>query len=224
MQNKKLQYLTRYFTSDFIQENYPEFYQLVTTYFKYLDDNQFGKSIKITDNSDTNKIFDELLSAYYAQYFGSTIDATRYEVTDDNKRLFIELSKLINNHKGLKTLYDFLFSYMEDIRVALPNGTETTIDNVTYSLTEDAAFRYTLTVNQPLYKLLKLLIDLNPAGYLMQVDSTYVVPFVTDEYGLSSGFAPKLRYYFDELSFTTSSYYKISTGFTAKMRYGFETL
>jgi hypothetical protein len=111
---------------------------------------------------------------------------------------------------------------MEDVSVALPNGSNLTIDNIVYSLAEDDVFQYTLTVNQPLYKLYRLLAGLNPAGYLMRVDSDFVIDFLTEPAGLYSGFCNKYRIEFSEMLYDYSSYYKISSGFSVKMRYGFE--
>jgi hypothetical protein len=115
---KKLEYFTTPWTPDHLEYMYPKFKDFVRVFLRYLDYNSIHKTLTLTNNNDLNKIFPEFLSSYLDQYLNGVIDFTKYDLTYNNKQLFILLSRLLNNSKGTQKAFSYLFRSLTNIRIA----------------------------------------------------------------------------------------------------------
>jgi hypothetical protein len=136
---KKLEYVSHTFASDYINDNNPTWEQFLNAFAEYLDQSLYGDAINFTDNLNYNKIYSELLQSFVDQYFGSFIDTNKYSLTDDNKKLFMSISKIITGLKGNQESYDFLFKYLQNINIEDSEGGSTLVDefNIIYEENED---------------------------------------------------------------------------------------
>lgn len=120
---KKLEYLTETIITPFIRDNYPNWELFIKEYFKYLDNGFFNKIINITDNNNPFKIYSEILNDYLEMYFNGIINTDQYKLTNDNKKLFISLSKFISGMKGNKKVFDLLFKSLTNFQIPSEDGT-----------------------------------------------------------------------------------------------------
>lgn len=173
--NKKLQYVIHHLLSGNINDNYPNLVLLFKALAKYEDDDgPYSKSMFITDNNQYSTIYPELIDEYFDELFNNVIDTTKYEITQENKRLFISISSMIHNLKGNIKSQDFLFKYMENIIIEDDNDDQYNIDKFTYSYTEDESwwetatykpFTYEIKFDQPRDAIRELVESVHPAGF-----------------------------------------------------------
>lgn len=115
---EKLEYFTVPWTPEHIKHFYPKFQDLIRVFLRYLDYNSIYKTLTLSNNNDLNKIFPEFLDKYLDQYLNNTIDLTKYDLTPNNKQLFLMISRLLSNSKGTKKAFSYLFRSLTDIRIA----------------------------------------------------------------------------------------------------------
>lgn len=130
--DQRLAHLKEYLLSTHIIEDYPEFVEFFELYLKYLDDESTGyyrKIINILDNNDYMRIYNELLDFYFTHYFNSAgaIPSDLIIPGTDQKRLYIVLSKLINNLKGTRSSFEIMTAYMNGAQYSATPGTSSTI-------------------------------------------------------------------------------------------------
>lgn len=115
---KKLEYLVNSLLQKHIVDNYPKYVDFIKVWLRFIDENYATKILSIQDNTDADTVYSELLDLYLNQYFKDVIDLTKFELTDQNKRIYLTLSKFINNLKGNKKSIDFLFRLLSNFRIA----------------------------------------------------------------------------------------------------------
>ena len=151
---KKLEYIAENLLTPFLRDNYPLWGELIKGYLSYLDNSFYSKIINLTDNNNSFTIYPELLDDYLDLYFNGMIDMQTYQLTDDNKRIYIALSKYIFGLKGNVKALDFLFRSLSDVQVLTDNGF-ITIDQIDIDYYEDESwwpdtypFTYKFTVDE----------------------------------------------------------------------------
>lgn len=136
--DQKLAYLREYLLSTHIVETFPEFSAFIEYYLRYLDDNFYGKLANILDNNDYMRIYDELLSFYFSHYFNAaeSIPPELIVPGDDQKRLYIVLSKLINNLKGTRSSFEIMTAYINGATYVNDKGVTSTFGPNSLDLTD----------------------------------------------------------------------------------------
>ena len=173
--NKKLQYIIQHLLSGNINDNYPNLVLLFKALAEYEDaGGAYSKSMFMTENNQYSTIYPELIDEFYNDFFNNVIDETKYELTQENKRLFISIAAMIHNLKGNIKSQDFLFKYMENIIIEDDNDDQYNIDKFTYSYVEDESwwetatykpFTYEITFDQPREAIRELVESVHPAGF-----------------------------------------------------------
>lgn len=115
---KKIQYIVDDVISDSVEYKYPKFKELIKSYFKYLDLTSIKTTLNIQNNCNINTVYDEYVDSYLNNLFNGVIDLNKYGLTNENKKRFLQLSRILNNLKGNEKAFDFLFRTFTDIRVA----------------------------------------------------------------------------------------------------------
>ena len=137
---KKLQYVSHTFQSDYINEEFPTWQLFLNAFAEYLDQSLYDYSTNLTDNLDYNKIYSQLLDSFVTQYFGAFIDSNKYSLTDANKKHFLSISKMIAGMKGNKESFDFLFKYLKNINVTDTEGGSTSVNEYNIIYNEDESW------------------------------------------------------------------------------------
>lgn len=199
---KKLEYITKSLLTPFLRDNYPLWHDLIKGYLKYLDNSFYSKIINLTDNNNSFTIYSELLDDYLELYFNGMIDMQQYQLTDDNKRIYIALSKYIFGLKGNKKALDFLFKSLSDVQVLTDNGF-VTIDQINIDYFENESwwpstypFTYKFTVDESYTALRDLICSVHPAGFNYEFSQQF--PFMdsismSDEINMTSILIPTYR-------------------------------
>lgn len=134
---KKLRHLIDGLVSEYVKQDYPLYVDFVKKFAEFLDEGLFGKMLHIDENVDIRYLFNELLDEFYQQYMKDVIDSNKYELSDENKRFFIEISKFFLNAKGKKLSFDLVLSYLQNFRVSNEDTHSTSIvENVEYLIQE----------------------------------------------------------------------------------------
>lgn len=115
---KKLEYLTNSFTPKHVEHFNPKFKDLIRVFLRYLDYFPMFKTLTLEKNNNLNTIFPEFIDYYLDQYLNNTIDLSKYQLTENNKKLLLLLSRLINNSKGTQKAFSYLFRSLTNIRIA----------------------------------------------------------------------------------------------------------
>ena len=136
---KKLEYLTDSFVPDHIQYYNPKYKDLVRVFLRFLDYNSMFKTLNLASNNDLNKIFTEFLDYYLDQYLYGMVDLSKYELTDRNKQLFLLLSRILNNSKGTRKAFSYLFNSLTDIRIA-NEDVKISVDKIVTEFIEDESW------------------------------------------------------------------------------------
>jgi len=174
---KKLQFLVDTLVLPFIKNQHPKWRELILSYLEFLDESALNKSMNITDNVDVNSMYSELLDDFLDLYFKDVIDLNKFGLNDENKRLFISLSKLIGNLKSTKTSFGFFFNSFSDFSIPSASG-DISVTDLTIELKEmpdwwlehndpTQPFTYMFRIDTPeLANLKELIKRVHPAGWL----------------------------------------------------------
>jgi len=164
--NKKLEYITETILPKHLIDQYPKYVDFIKVYLRFLDENYSNKILNITDNCETNTIYDELLDDYLNNYFKDVVNLDRYELTNQNKRRVLELSKLIMNTKGNKKSFESLFKSLTNIVIHDPDENVNVDEfNIVYSESEGTLFTYTFEVDINYDRVQDLIEQVHPAGF-----------------------------------------------------------
>ena len=164
--NKKLEYITETLLPKHLIDQYPKYVDFIRVYLRFLDQTYSDKILKITDNCNTNTVYDELLDDYLNNYFKDVVNLDRYELTSQNKRRLLELSKLIMNSKGNKKSFEALFKSLTDIVIHDPDeNTEVDEFNIVYSDSPGNLYTYEFEVDIDFDKVSDLIEQVHPAGF-----------------------------------------------------------
>jgi hypothetical protein len=176
-QYKKIQYLIDALVLPFLKTQHPKWRDLILVYLKYLDENPLFSAINFTNNTDVNEMFSNLLDDFLNLYFKDVIDLNKFGLNDDNKRLFIALSKLIHNLKSTGTSFGFFFNSFTDFSIPTAGG-DININDLVVELLEKPEwwllnndptrpFTYIFKINETdLTNLKELIKEVHPAGFL----------------------------------------------------------
>ena len=174
---KKLQFLIDSLVLPFIKNQHPKWRELILTYLEFLDDYSLNKALNITDNDNVNDMYSELLDDFLDLYFKDVVDLNKFGLNDDNKRLFISLSKLIGNLKSTKTSFGFFFNSFTDFSIPTSTG-DINVSDLVIELNENPdwwllnndptrPFTYLFKINTPdLTNLRELIKEVHPAGWV----------------------------------------------------------
>lgn len=174
---KKIQYLIDSLVLPFIKNQHPKWRELILTYLEFLDDYSLNKALNITDNVNVNDMYSELLDDFLNLYFKDVVDLNKFGLNDDNKRLFISLSKLIGNLKSTKTSFGFFFNSFTDFSIPTGAG-DINVSDLVIQLEENPnwwllnndptrPFTYIFKINTPdLTNLRELIKEVHPAGWV----------------------------------------------------------
>ena len=185
--DKKLSLIVNSMIIPFIKDKFPKWEQFIKGYFQYLDQACFDKIINISSNNNPFEIYEVLLDDYLNTYFRDVIDIEKYGLTDENKRLFISLSKFIAGMKGNSNSFEFLFRSLKDFRFQSEGG-EIDIGSIDINYYDTESwwstgnpYTYRFTLDQS-FEVMKALIDsLHPAGFLFEFMSSISIE---DEQGV----------------------------------------
>ena len=181
MNIKKIEYLTQDLISPYVRETYPLFAKLIKSFSKYLDQNNYGKILFIDDNLDPYNAFKELLNLMLNEFFSQTFDFDVYDLTDDNKRRFIDLAEKINGLKGNKQSFAVFFQTFVNFSFATGSGIVSFPTLGTVELTEPTAaadiYKYVLNVDSADVQGFESLIEnIHPAGI-----KYFLIPNLVDD-------------------------------------------
>jgi hypothetical protein len=137
--DKKFEHLKSMFIPSHIEYFYPKFKDFIQVFLRYLDHTTMFKTLNLHNNNDLNKIYTEFLDDYLNTYLYDTIDLNKYQLNDENKRLFLLLSKTIHNLKGNVKAFKFLFNSFTNIR-AYDDGDIIDIDKITTEFIENESW------------------------------------------------------------------------------------
>lgn len=179
---KKIEYLVPDLLSGHIKENYPAFVYLMKMFGRFLDENNYSKILNIEDNLYAYTIYSELLDLFLDEFFNETFDFNIVNLTDDNKKRFIDLAKKISSTKGNKQSFFIFFRSFVNLSLATESGTVSISDFGTLSFYEPTdvseIFQYTLAVTTSSLEGYDILLSsVHPAGMLFDIIGTFVPYF-----------------------------------------------
>lgn len=175
--DKKIKYAIRQMLTNYVEEAFPTYKTLCEAYLDFLDQSDthalFNKIINITDNTDYNKMYTELLDEFMTQFYSEFVfNPDDFNVSDNDKRFFINYGKMLSNSKGTSRALIFLIRYLNNL--ALKDGTTIPKIGISYEENESwwdktdpnySPFTYKMTVGFP-EEFIKDLIRLyHPAGF-----------------------------------------------------------
>lgn len=174
MSIKKIEYLVPDLLSGHIKENYPTFVYLMKMFGRFLDENNYSKILNVEDNLDAYTIYSELLDLFLDEFFNETFDFSVVNLTDDNKKRFIDLARKISSTKGNKQSFFIFFRSFVNLSLATESGTVSISDFGTLSLYEPTdvskIFQYTLAVTTSSLEGYDILLSsVHPAGMLYTI-------------------------------------------------------
>lgn len=120
---------------EYYYKRYPYLIQFIYGFVDFIDQECAKDIMNLTENLDPDKINDKFLDDYFEQYCKNLIDPESYQLTDENKRLFLSISKLLYNNKGKKLSFDIALKYLTRFFVYSDDNYVETLD---YELIEDA--------------------------------------------------------------------------------------
>lgn len=174
---KKIQYLIDSLVIPFLKNQHPKWRELILAYLKYLDQSSLNKSLNIADNDSVDDMYSELLDDFLNLYFKDVVDLNKFGINEDNKRLFISLSKLIGNLKSTKTSFGFFFNSFTDFSIPSSGG-DINVNDLSITLEEHEEwwlenndptrpFTYVFKINETeLTNLKELIREVHPAGFV----------------------------------------------------------
>ena len=180
---KKIEFIIEDLLSPYIKENFPLYLEMLKLFGKYVDENYIGKILHIEENLDPYEIYSELLDYFLDDIFSGNFDFDIIDLTDDNKKRFIDLAEKINSTKGNKQSFFIFFQSLSNFILATESGNVSIADLGSMSFYEPTAdediFKYTLnvvTTNISGYE--ALIQSVHPAGMLYNIqgvlyDGTY---------------------------------------------------
>jgi len=176
---KKLKYFIDSKIPDYFTKHKPMFVHFLHGFVDFLYEVAID-ALNLHENLDIDKIFDKFLSDYFDQYCNNILDMSRYQqLTQDNKRSFLNIAKFFYKNKGKKISFDIAFNYLTQFYIF---GDDNFVERVEVEITEDpslwAAFYesgvwrsyqnpYTYLVKGDFNKtfLLSMMSKLNPCGF-----------------------------------------------------------
>ena len=172
---KKIEYLIPDLLSNHIKEIYPLFVELMKLFGRYLDENNFGKILNIEDNLSAYTIYSELLDLFLEEFFNENFDFSVINLTDKNKKRFIDLARKISSTKGNKQGFYIFFKTFENLSLATESGTVFLSNFGTMTFVEPTSindiFKYTINVITSDLEGYRTLIDsIHPAGMLETIN------------------------------------------------------
>ena len=176
---KKIEYLIPELITPYIKENYELFSQFLTLFGKYLDDHNFGKILNIEDNLYAYTIYSELLDYFLDEIFNETFNFDVVNLSDDNKKRFIDLAYKISSTKGTQQgFYAFLKSLL-NFSIATESGTYI-LTSYDVDIDDVSLFYYELNVTTTSYDSFEAFLpSIHPAGIQYDIigaryDGTYL--------------------------------------------------
>jgi len=177
MLKKSLSDLIDNFIPKELQHEFPMYKKFIQVYLEYLDSTIYEKISNLLLNNDPDSMYPELLNNYFSQFFHNIIDIEKYGLTDENKKLYIELSKIIIGLKGTKNSIEFLFNALDEFQV-FGGGTIPKVEDYEYSIKDDSwdftptgmrKYPYTYRFNAgnefPTKTLVDIVQNIHPAGF-----------------------------------------------------------
>lgn len=122
---------------EYYHKLYPSLVNFIYGFVDFVDQECAMDIMNITNNLDPDKINTRFLDSYFNQYCKDLIDQNRYQLTDENKRLFMSIAKLLYNNKGKKLSFDISLKYLTQFFVF---NDENYVDKIEYELVEDVKF------------------------------------------------------------------------------------
>ena len=136
---KKIQYIVDNLIGDSIDFQFPKYKELIRSYLKFLDLTSIKTTLNILNNNNINTVYDEYVDSYLENLFNGVIDLNKYGLTNANKKRFLQLSRILNNLKGNRKSFDFLFRTFTNIQVA-QDDIQLDIDKIVVDYLEDESW------------------------------------------------------------------------------------
>ena len=166
---KKLENIVETLLPAHIIDDYPKYTDFIRVYLRYLDTYYGDKIMYIADNCNPNTVYEELLDDYLTQYFSGIINLKKYELSVENKRRLLSLSKIIMNYKGTRKAVEALFKSLLNINIYGANEPELGLPidkfNIIYTEVEGQLFTYYFQIDLEYDYIAELLDQIHPAGY-----------------------------------------------------------
>lgn len=136
---KKFEYILEAIIPQYMKTKYPKFTEYMKVYGRFLDTHFENIGYNLIDLYNPSDVNESILDSLLNQYFKNVIDQNEIIITDDNKRLFIELSKIILNLKLNKNSLNFLFKNLRDYSFVDSSGNIVEVEslNIEYSENEE---------------------------------------------------------------------------------------
>jgi hypothetical protein len=198
---KKLKQIIDSKIPEYQYKRYPFLIQFIYGFIDFVDSECGIDALNLTDNLDPDKIFPKFLDSYFSQYCQDLIDTNRYQLTDENKRLFLSIIRFLNDNKGKKFSFDIALKYLTRFFV---NNDETYFESIDYEIIEDQNNWISTTLESPRPEIvvpyrkpytyiirgdfirdyvLSLIETLNPVGFYPEFQFTQ---YATEEYSIFS--------------------------------------
>lgn len=174
MNSKKLEYVVESLITPYIRDKFPMWEEFIKGYFSYLDNTFFGKIIDMYKNNNAHEMYSELIDDFFNTYFRGVIDIDKYGLTDENKRLYISLSKFIAGMRGNRNGFEFLFKSLTDFRFP-GSGGDIQVDKISVDYDENEMwwstghpYTYRFVLDQSYEVMHDLISSIHPAGFIFE--------------------------------------------------------
>ncbi len=204
---------------EYYYTRYPQYIKFLYGFIDFVDQECAQDIMNITDNLDPDKITDTFIDDYFEQYCKNLLDTTQYQLTNENKRLFLSISKLLYNNKGKKLSFDIALKYLTRFFVYSDENYVETIDytvieNSDYWMSYDPPYyipgnylpyknAYTYTIQGDFRRnlIVSMIDQLNPVGFypefLFPVDGTdsFYIADAIETYAIGEVYSPTEPFY-----------------------------
>lgn len=125
---RKLRHIIDSKIAGYIFKRYPYLVEFIRGFAEFLDQESTQDALNLTDNLDPSKMFVKYLTLYFDQFCKNMIDPNEYQLSNDNKRLFISIIKFLNDNKGKRFSFDIALRYMKNFFSSTRNNFVSSID------------------------------------------------------------------------------------------------
>lgn len=149
---------------EYYYKRYPYLLQFIYGFINFVDLECAKDIMNLTENLDPDTINDKFLDDYFDQYCKNLLSDS-YQLTDENKRLFLSLSKFLYNNKGRKLSFDIALKYLTRYFVY---SDENYVETIDYEVIENVDYWSSYETQPPIA--FEVLPFLNPYTYTIRGD------------------------------------------------------
>jgi hypothetical protein len=134
---RKLRHIIDSKIPEYLFKRYPKLIDFIHGFIDFLDEECAIEAMNITDNLNPDTIVDRFLNDYFDQYCANLIDTNKYQLTNENKRLFLRIAKFLYNQKGKKFSFDVALKYLTQF---FAYDEDSFFEEIDYEIIENASY------------------------------------------------------------------------------------